>query len=358
VPADWHCQPEEIASLCAQALERVPEGPLLECFKAALERGATFQEHIVQVRVLGARGAAGGLEILLRNATELGDLELGRPSVRATLRTAFSSTLRRDPRAWAPLEEVLLKDTSALDAVLVEALGECAEARGMSLLERLFERGRLAREELAQAMAMLEEARPFDLGGRTLAACARFWMSAQAGQRALVATLAGRVHALESIPQLIEFLSEEEGVVVRSAEQALTRLAGLPAASTSAEWTAWFEREQAWHRERFAPLCAELVGTQASKALEAMRELSAHPLFRHQSARALAEGLAHMKRAAAVAACRELERIGSRWALPALVAVLSSGPPALQNSAAAVTRALAGDAPVHDLARWRAWIGA
>ena len=356
VPAQWLCLPEEIAPLCAAALERAPDEPLFACFTQALDDGPTFQEHLVQARLLGARGSAGGLALLMRNATMIGELDFERPSVRKTLRGALGAILRRDERAWSALDPVL-DSGAALSRVVVEAIGESASVRGMAVLERLFARGSLPREDMARAMAALEAARPFDLGGRTMNACRVYWRSPDAAERALVAVLASRVHALERIPELIEFLGDGEAVVSRSAAQTLAALAGCAVASSGEGWTQWHELEQAWFQERFGACSAQLIAARAGDATEVLAEFAAHPLYRHAAARVLAESLPRMKRAPALAACRELERIASPGSIPGLVAVLVSGPPAIQNAVAATLRTLVGDS-AHDLAHWRAWVGA
>lgn len=356
-PSAWHCRPEEIPGLCAAALERAPAAAVREHIARVLDGEPTFQERLVVLRILGAQGSAAGLALVLRDAAALGELELGRPSVRTTLRAALRAILTGDPAAWVLLEKRIDELEPATCEVLVEAIGESGLARGMDVLARLLTRGRVATGHVAEAMAELEHARPWDLSGRTLAHCSDWLTSRDPRECARAARLAGRLHALEAVPALIELASHADGVVRRCATGALREIAGLPLELDPAGWAAWFEREHDWKDRRWEPLLGTLVAADPGAANEAMRELARHPLYRHESARVLAESLGRLARGVALAACAELERLGSRWALPGLVTGLQLRQPHVRAAAWRALCTLTGEK--HELASepWRALIG-
>jgi HEAT repeat protein len=205
-------------------------------------------------------------------------------------------------------------------------------------------------------MVALECARPWSLAGRSARYCATFLRSPEATERARAARLAGELHELELVPDVIALLEDGELAVRRSAEGALARMAGVPLGAEAAAWEAWHERELDWRDTRWSELLATLVGARAGPANEALRELARHPLFRHEVARALAESLPEQPSTVALASCVELENIGSRWAVPGLVSALERGPAQLKAAAWRTLRALSGEARELSLAVWRAWV--
>lgn len=355
-PSAWHCEPEEIPGLCTAALERAPGTAVREHLGRVLDGEPTFQERLIVLRILGAQGSAAGLALVLRDAVELGELELGRPSVRLALRTALRGILVHDAAAWGLLEKRLDKLELATCEVLVEAIGEAGLPRGMDLLARLFARARLAPERIAEAMAELERSRPWDLAGRTLEHCSPWLSSQDPAECARAARLAGRLHALEAVPALIELASHADGRVRRCASAALQEMAGMPLDLDPSGWADWYEHEREWKKECWEPLLARLVAREPGPANEVLRELTRHPLYRHESARALAESLGHQARAVAVAACTELERLGSRWALPGLVEALQASQPQVRAAAWRALCALTGEKRELAIEPWRALI--
>jgi len=353
VPAEWLCDPEDVPGLCASALERAPVDAVLAELEHALERGPGFQERLVILRVLGAQASADGLALVLRDARELGDLELERPSVRLALCQALRSILRGDARAFVRVEGELDELEPWLCELLAEAVGACGRARGMAVLEGLFVRDDLARERVLEAMAELEVSVPWELTGRTLEHC-RAWLDGQdPAARARVLTLAGRLHALELVPTLIEAVGGAEPLARRCALDSLRGMAALPLEPDVPALTVWLEREQRWKDARWPMLFRTLREGAPGDAHAALRELGRHPLYRHLAAREVAESLSELPRAIVPTACAELERLGSRWALPGLLDALADPLPQLRAAAWRALQGLTGESQALSVELWR-----
>lgn len=356
LPAAWSCQPEEIPELCALALESAPKAAVLAHLAHVLDVGPTYHERLVILRVLAGQGSADGLELVLRSARELGDLELLRPRVRLGLRAALSSILRGEPRSF----EGLLAHLDALEPatceVLVEAIGQAGRRQGMLVLTRFLESGQVGRARVVAAMADLEGMRPWDLGGQTLASCGPLFRSPDASERALVARLVGSLHSIEFVPDLLQLAGDSDELVRRCALGALATMAKQPFAPDVEVWESWYLHEQAWREASWAGLLETLVAVQPGPANEALRELTRHPLYRHEAARAIAECLREQPPAVALAACAELENLGSYLALPGLVAALEDGQAQLKAGAWRALRRLTGQERPLSLELWRAWI--
>jgi hypothetical protein len=357
-PEAWLCLPEEIPELCTLALASAPKAAVLAHLTATLDAGPEVHERLVLARVLGSLGSSDGLALWLRIAAELGDPGLQGPSVRAALRSALATILLCDARSFEVLAPLLEGLEAGPCAVLVEALGACGRSRGMGVLERLLEAGKPQRTHVLAAMAELEESRPWQHAGRTMARCAPLLRSPDASERALAARLAGSLHDLRSVPSLIALVEDSDAVVRRCAAAALGDMARLPLGEEVEAWESWYAREASWRDEHWNRLLGTLAGSSPGPANEALCELVRHPLFRHEAARAIADTLREQPPAVALAACRELEGLGSPWALPGLVATLGGAQAQLGAAVWRTLRRLSGEELELEPTAWSAWIGA
>jgi hypothetical protein len=342
-PEVWSCTPEDIPELCIAALARASAKEVLGHLDHVLEGEPSFQERIAILRILERQPSVEGLALLLENARGLGDLELARPSVRRTLRSALTATLRVDEPSWSRLGAELSELPTALAEVSVEAIGAAGRARGMQLLARIFAqgtRGPVRSELVVEAMVELERSRPWDLGGETYRRCGAWQRSPEPARRMRFARLVGELHAADGVPGLLELLKDENLLVRGCAESALVAMKGSPL--DLASWEVWYENEQAWQATRWVPLCEDFASGEAGRANQALRELREHPLYRHEVARALARGLASLPPGLLPAVSAELTALGSRCAVPDLVAALE-GKAQLRAAAWRVLRALMGD---------------
>lgn len=356
-PTRWLCAPEDVPGLCVAALERAPTTQVLVELERALERDPNLEELLVLLRILGAHASVDALPVLLRAAREIAPMELESSSVRQPLREALRAILHRDARAFARLEAELDQLEPGLCAVVVEAIGSSGRAPGMALLESLFMREGMVPAQVVEAMVELELAVPWELSGRTLNRC-HTWLEGQDSAARLRAIgLVGRLHALEFAPELIELVAEEDPLVRRCALEALRSMARMPLQADAPALLAWLEREQTWRNERCPELFETLREAPPGAANEALREFARHPLYRHQVARELSECLDQLPRPIATRACAELERLGSRWALPGLLETLADAPPQLRAAAWRALQALTGEEHELSLELWRELVG-
>lgn len=356
VAEQWLCGPDEMPGLALQALTRVPVKVLNGHLELALASDPPEPERLVMLRLLAAQGSAEGLALALRIGAELGEFDLERPSVGTAVREALTAILLRDARAFPALERDVDALPPVLAALVVEAVGDTGRAQGMRSLARLFGREAPASELVAEAMARLERARPWELQGRTLARCATWWDSQDPARRACMARLAGSVHALDAVPDLIEKLGDSDALVRRCAVDALQSMSDRPLGADEPAWAAWYARELAWEDARWDALLETLVSGAPGEANEALRELAQHPLYRHEAARVIADSLDEQGQLVALAACAELHRLGSRMALPGLVTALEGTQPKLRAAVWRALRGITGEEREISVASWRNWI--
>jgi HEAT repeat protein len=172
--------------------------------------------------------------------------------------------------------------------------------------------------------------------------------------QAMAARIVGKVHALESVPDLIALVGHRDPTVVRCAASALATMAKRPLGADVEAWELWYEREQAWRDSSWTRVFDTLVSEQAGEANEALQELALHPLYRHEAAAAISESLMELSGTVALAACEELEKLASRAALPGLVTTLDQAPPQLRAAAWRALRRLSGEEHALSVSIWRA----
>lgn len=322
-PERWACGPEQISELALSALGRAPSRAVFEELRAALEGSPGFQERVVALRILAAQAKAEGLELLFANALALGDLECRRPSVQRDLQASLAAILRHDERAWPEIGKRLSTLEPALAVATLEAVALSERTRGMALLEEALERMPHMADAILEAMVDLELARPWGLTGRSLAWLQPALEGTDRAARERAIRLVGRLRAREAAPALVRLLGDPEAGP--SARRALKLMAGTDLGPLAETWEHWHEGELSWREKRFEILLDTLVARDPGRANQALVELLEHPLFHDEAAAELAEALPQVPRAVALNACTELERLGSRWAVPGLVQSLSLG---------------------------------
>jgi hypothetical protein len=358
VPELWPCLPEELPALAEDALVLAPRAAFLAELESVLAGECTVAELRIVLRLLSDPRVKGELELVLRCAEKIGDLEVLRPSVRMSLRATLARILASEPQVWPGLEARFATLPPPFARVLVEAIGDAHRPEGMPILRRLCGRDEPPTGLVVEAMAALELERPWILGGQTLAAVKGWWIDSDARLRTQIASLAERLGGPAEVEALIRLTTDEQRGVRHAAELALSSIGRVDVpGEAEGGWAGWFERERAWREERWGTLFELLRGSEPGPATQALRELAMHPLFRHEAAGQLAEGLAALPGVVAISACSELERSGSRRAIPGLAAVLAGANSSLRSAAWRALQSLTGsERPLADPA-WRELAG-
>ncbi len=121
-------------------------------------------------------------------------------------------------------------------------------------------------------------------------------------------------------------------------------------------WSEWQQAEEQWLRMRLRPLSRDLHSDSAGAVVRAVRELSAHPLFRRKLAPLLLEGLEHIEGSVAVAACSGLERLKEPSIVPALVKYLTDARPTVVEAVGRCLVTISGQSLPPDAQAWYDWL--
>lgn len=353
VPEAWACTPEQIPEIGRRALAALPALDVIAHLQQVLRSKPVIKERVIVLRLLGSLPATEALAVVWSMTAELGDLELGYPSVRAAVRGAMGSILSRSSGGFDWVHEHLEDTDLATTRLLVEALGEVQLARGMPILVSLLERDVLPEAELLGSMATLEWNNPWVLAGTTARYLGPRLCSVDPDERALAATLVGRLLLPDMVPLLLELLDDGQPLVRGAAISSLALLAHKPADLDPASWSGWYRREHAWYEERVPELLEVLVGQASGPASDALRELFQHPLWKRELSRETAERLLQIPHPVRLVACTLIEEAKVCDGLPGLVQALTSSDSRLKKVAWRALRSLTGVERPLELAAWK-----
>lgn len=271
--------------------------------------------------VMGCLGSVGRVNDLLAL------FELARPDKGATLdrdraaalRRSAAAILARDERSFEQLVHLRRLTPVELLPVLVAAVGDARDGRGLSYLSEIsYWHEDLIADVLAQVRrvgpsgeaelddAMRVRIRPY-LDPENPGLC-------RAAIPALVA-LGDR----DSIGPLIELLSEETRGLREGALWALRQLTGLQLSGNPETWARWYQAEQAWLLRERPRTFQRLRSNDAGEAASALRDVLAHPLAREDLCEALPDLLRNREPEIRTLACRWLADLEVRGAVPKLL---------------------------------------
>lgn len=268
-------------------------------------------------------GSLRGLLALARRTSELGlDAE-----VEPAFEEAVALALARDPKGLDALRPAWEQLSSELAGAALRALLERPSAAGAECVRTWL--GRRAELDAAVLLALgalhasVDEARRESLAGKVQS----FLSSPEVEVVQAAATALGRLGTPDSVPWLIELFVHEDPAVQRAALGALRTLGGVNLPGSAVAWRSWYAREETWYQEESVRVLEELELALASEDPVAptravLRTLSEHRLHRDELVEQVRPLLEHERPRLRILACQALERMGSRRALPWLVACL------------------------------------
>jgi hypothetical protein len=324
-------------AVVAEALERAPARPLL-AYLARLAAAEPPPDPGLRAAALGLAGARGEE----RDVYLLFDLAVvggWTAAVEEDLESALADLIRRRPDALDELRGALFALDDGAQRAAVRAVGGAGRARGVGILVDLVGRRAELDSLLLAELARLGPIADPD-AARVAALRIHHHLSDDHGGLARAAVTAlGRLGDSEPVPEMIELLASDDAGLARTAHTALRELTGLELRAAVGPWRAWYREQRDWSDAHLDAQLDALGTGSPAEVLEALRELSTHPLERHLIAAEAALVLDRPEPALRAAAARALERLRSRAALEALAFALPDPDPTV---AAAVHRALVG----------------
>lgn len=324
---------EKRSEVLRAALAGLPGPTVLAHVQERLAASPGMDLRLMLAGVLGGMSERTAFRVLLELVDGIESIHLMRSYVQGSLEGALTAHLRRDPALLQELDKRAFRANAALLGVYARSVGSTRSSRGVEVLA-----GWLGREADADAVILTQLGRVAGDGGlaispESMAVVRRSASSSDLQvQRAAVVAL-GRLRDAESFETLVEVLEHGASLAAGSARWSLAQICDLDIGAQAQAWKNWRERENAWWSERAPALLDALQGDQEGVVLQAMAELSRHPLHRHVVAEAFGPMLAHADEHIARAACAAIARLESSRAMPWLLEALSRPDPELRRIA-------------------------
>lgn len=336
------------------ALRLLPEARVARALGAACAGDAPLERRLVGLSALAELGGASTVATWIELVQGIEAPALERDYVRARLDAALSHCLAGSSAGF----ELLRPRLSQLDEPRLRSVARATALAGrgcgVEFLWLLRGRSPALDREVVAALAALTPRTLGELGPQRCAWLRELLCGADARGREAAAAALGCVADADSAPQLLAALADPEAAVARSARGALEALAGNRGPREERAFETWLAGERAWEQEERPRLLEQLRAEDTARALEAASELARHPLFRHESSRAIAAELARTDADFVQGACAALVALRSAVAVDALVELLAVDDPGLQQYAQEALRALTGRRLPPDADAWRA----
>ena len=330
-------------------VERLRTWPADRVASLCLEetRGGELDLKLRGLELFGAFADARSWPELLELCRSFSPEEVVHPLVSNRLRETFHALLERDPDTHAAVEQALGSAEPWLERALVEALGLTGRGEALGLLRSLLDRDPLLDARVLKALSSWKR---WDERYDDCVALVRDYLrSPSADVRLSAATALGRLGAGDAIPYLIPALDDGSSAVRRTALWSLRYVTGIEFLTSSAEWLAWYEREEEWRDERAPDLMVAASEAPVAEALPAVCELGRHPWF-PDLADELVEAIHHPEPMVVEAVCGALARIGGSVSFRALLDLSEDGRPEVQRAAREGFELLAGESYTEGIA--------
>lgn len=308
---------QEAAALAG--MRALGRGAVREYVAARLAGNPGIATRVASLRVLGAMGGAGELELAVSAAMPSADRNAPFPRVVEAFVEAAEAILRRDSRALRSVDFVIRGTHRALRHHLVKAVGATRSARGIEpLADLLGEDPRLDVVLLTQIARLGPSARP-PIDVAILRNVREYLWSDDEQLVREAAHVTGVLDDFEAMQRLVELVRDPRTPIRESAHWALRRMTGLALRADARLWRSWYAAESSWYRERAPGLVESLRHETAGEVVKALSELARHRLHRHRLAVEIEAVLRHERAHVRRLGCIALRQLGSPVAVPALV---------------------------------------
>jgi len=145
--------------------------------------------------------------------------------------------------------------------------------------------------------------------------------------------------------------------MAQAASWSLKRVSHQQLPAERAAWESWHAAESRWSETERAGAIQALESQDAAEVVAALRQLSEHPLYRHENAAAIVRLLEREEPELVLAACAALSQLDSMLAADELVALLARPEEDVRAAAHAALLAISGRQLPAELRAWQQALG-
>jgi len=307
--------------LLLSALARLPAASVEEAMKSQLEQAPEDDRtRLAAIRVLSVVGDASDLARMASLAPrKKSDTNALTHDARDAVRIACTAILKRDPRAWTELPDVVRQADVRAAQPMIESFAAVRDPRS---LRALYAIGSRTPALAAPCVTLMSQCSPS--GEPDVVREALSWMqgelrTAPPGYARAILQAMGELDDGSMIAPMIDHLTDPDARVRDTALWALRKVSGLALPADPAPWRSWSAEEAGWHRTVRPRLLQDLTSRDPGKVVAAVRSYAVRRTRRGEIAGEVARVLASPRPDLRRIACEALGQIASPAASPALV---------------------------------------
>ena len=294
-------------------------GPsVLPRLAATFDEETPLQERLLLLNLVGRVGRAQDLTMIREVLAPLEPVQLAVKAVGDAVQAAVLGLLERDPAT----NQRLIVDQAEWDPRLLpavaRALGEFGRGDGMKVLERMFGQTLELDEAVLEALGCVRAWETACLSGECSRTLSQYMTGGEPRLRRQAFLSLGKVRERTVFPDVVAALEDDDPRVQGAAAWALQEISGLTRGH-SADWNEWYRAEEAWYEGRAQELLDEVRDEDASAAVRALEELSAHRIYARELIMDLAPDLEHADPKISEAVCWAMVRLGHASAVEPLL---------------------------------------
>ncbi len=352
----WRCKPDRVDAIALEALALLPAEDVVEHVTRQVGSGEDLDRRLLIVRLLGRLASVEGVTLLIDLGADLPEATFHYRSVRDKFIQAWASVLRENQVQAGSFGRELRGVHGEYVRVAIEGAVRSDRPRTARFLFELLDREEAWHLDALEALARLEVRYPWHRFPRYQSMLVAQLGEREPDTRRRAALALGELGTSEHLELLLPLLEDDDPAVRSAARWALSAATGLGHEDPAA-WSRWRDEEEEWWRLRSTPCLTALEGDDPAAVITALRELSQRSLFRHETARTIADALLDVPPESARSACAALEHLGSRHAVPGLIDALKGADFALEEEIVRVLHELTGEEHGADPDAWERVLG-
>jgi len=349
-------QSDEDALLC-EALRGLPKASVAHALSDACGGTATIDRRLVGLHLLAEVGEGADAVACWRELSRgIEEIHLSRAYVRAQLESALARCLERSAAGFEPLRRGLRDWEARLYPAIVQACADAGRRPGVEVLSRLRGISRELDLVLVSELPKLAAATRGGLDELELSWLRGFLDDEDPVVRSNALLGLGRACDPSAAVRFVDALADSDERVAQAALWSLKQVSGVRLSGSREIWLDWLEGESRWYESERPQQVQALESKDPAVPVAALQELTRHPLYRHENARAVSALCASAGADADVlrAACAALRAFHSMAGADALLVLLGHEDETLRALAHKALQELSGQTLAPEFELWQA----
>lgn len=342
--------------LLHEALRSWPPASVGGHLVAEFDLEATYGEQLALLDMMGEGADLQSFGALLDEYSAADPEWLGAPAVQDRLAGALGRVVSRERDSVYLLTSHLSDAPTLVLIPAARALAAEGRAPGRTMLAELLDHDPEVDLVVLRALGEVDARTAADDSAMSITVLRPYLSARDPRARVQAAISLAHLGDSDSARPLIEGLNDDDRRVRRACLRGLRELSGLAWSAEPRRWTEWHQSEERWLRLSLRTLRRDLRSDSPGDAVRAVRDLSAHPLFRRKLAPLLLTGLEHVEGSVSAAACSGLERLKEPTVVADLVGYLTDSRPAVAKAVSRCLVAITGQSLPAEAQAWYDWL--